>query len=970
MSGSAYTLVLTDVVDSTDLTERIGDAAMAAVWESHDRAARDLLRRWHGREIDKTDGMLTLFADPDDGVEFVQAYHLALVGMGTPLKARAGLHVGPVALRENTAADVAMGAKPLEVDGLAKPIVARVMMIAQGGQTLLTAEARAALGPAAARLPSHGHWRVKGIAEPFEVFELVDTGAAGTPPPSITAKAYRVTRRGEHWLPVDQVARNLPAERDEFVGREEALDGLAQRLVRGARLMSIVGIGGSGKTRLATHLAWRWLGDFPGGVWFCDLAAARDIDGIVHAVAEALDLPLGREDPVVQLGHAIAGRGHCLVIFDNFEQVSRLAEDTLGRWLSRAVQSQFVVTTREVLGLPGEEIFGLAPMSSIDARELFVRRAAAAGHGFVPTSEDHSAIAPLVALLDRLPLAIELAAARVRVMSPRTLLARMSDRFKLLSSSGGRRDRQATLRATFDWSWDLLPAADKAALAQLSVFEGGFTLESAEAVLDLGDPFDAYWSIDVVQSLVNKSFVRPVGDRRFELLGLVQEYAADKLGGIGRYLGSGPEAEAAASARHSAHFAALGEAQAIADACAELDNLVVACRRATARHDGGAAVGALENAWAALRLRGPFRVGVDLACAVCDLPGLATAQLARAQLIAGAALDASGQTAAARARFEASLGLAQQASDPRCQARALGNLGDLLRNEGKTEDGRVHLAAALAMASEIGDLALQCQLHNGLGTAYFETGLLAAAGAEYQLALGLARQIADRRWEGGTLGNLGNLHASQGRIDEARSDYEAGLGAARAIGNRQWQGNMLCNLGFLHVIQHRLDEALTHFQAALTLARELGHARLECIALGNLGIVFDSLGQSEAAQLQYEAALTVAREIRERRYEGQFLSYLGLLHARAGRPVEARTRLALAESLLREVSDTISLGVLLCNRAEAEQLAGAGEAAQAALAEARALATGSGAGTDSELGLALAKVDALLLSHSPRTGAH
>jgi len=245
-----------------------------------------------------------------------------------------------------------------------------------------------------------------------------------------------------------------------------------------------------------TRFGWDSLGKFPGGVWFCDLSQARDLDGIVHAVALGLDVPLSKDDPVTQIGHAVAGRGQCLVILDNYEQVARHADETLGRWLNRAGNARFLVTSREVLGLSGEEVFALAPLSAADSLLLFVRRAAAAKPEFQPSREDEAAIAPLVKLLEGLPLAIELAAARVRVMPPRMLLARMTQRFKLLASGGGRVDRQATLRAVFDWSWDLLSLPEKTALAQLSVFEGGFTLESAEAILDLSGCPNAPWPMD------------------------------------------------------------------------------------------------------------------------------------------------------------------------------------------------------------------------------------------------------------------------------------------------------------------------------------------------------------------------------------------------------------------------------------------------------------------------------------------
>ncbi len=339
--------------------------------------------------------------------------------------------------------------------GTALNRAARIMSAAHGEQVLLsaaTAEMVREHLPEGVTLREMGEHRLKGLPIPERLLQVVAPDLRVDFPPLASLT-------GGH---------SLPAERDPFVGRREPLAELARRLDAGARLVSVLGVGGTGKTRLATRFGWSALGDFPGGVWFCDLSQARNLDGIAHAVSQGLDVPLGKDDPVTQLGQAIAGRGHCLVILDNFEQVAREAKETLGRWLNRASAARFLVTTREVLGLPGEEILALPPLVPSDAAALFVRRAEAAKPGFQPNTEDQAAIGRLVQLLDGLPLAIELAAARVRVMPPRTLLLRMSERFKLLSSAGGRVDRQATLRAVFDWSWDLLSLPEKAALAQLS----------------------------------------------------------------------------------------------------------------------------------------------------------------------------------------------------------------------------------------------------------------------------------------------------------------------------------------------------------------------------------------------------------------------------------------------------------------------------------------------------------------------
>ncbi len=963
--SQAKALLLTDLVDSAELASRLGDAAMARLSAAHDRVARDLLRQWQGLEIDKTDGFLLIFDRAEQALGYALAYHRALAALAVPLLARAGLHVGEILLRETPADDVARGAKPLEVDGVNKPLAARVMSTALGGQTLLTASALSALnnsGTLALRVVSHGHWRVKGLPEPIELFETGDEGAPFRPPPD-GDKVYRVVQQGELWLPARELRHSLPAERDAFVGRQATLQALARRFDDGARLVSLLGIGGCGKTRLATHFGWLELGAFPGGVWFCDLAPARDVEGMCHAAALGMDVPLGKDDPVTQLGHVIAGRGACLVILDNFEQVARHAEATLGRWLERAADARFLVTSREVLGITGEEAVALAPLQPADGEALFLRRASSARRDFNPSPEDQAAIGPLVRLLDGLPLAIELAAARVRTLAPRALLARMSERFKLLASSGNRLDRQATLRAAFDWSWDLLAPAEKAALAQISVFEGGFTLEAAEAVIALADSTDPPWTVDVIHSLVDKSFVRPLASERFDLLMSVQAYAAEHLQTEGRYAGSGAGALQAAQARHAWWFASLGPQHAVAQGCIEIDNLVAACRRSVAAGQPAVAAGALAGAWAALALHGPFRTGVDLAQAVCALSGpggLTGEDAAQAHAALGQALEALGQLAPARASYEAALSHLPRGGGSLCELQVRINVGGLLVREGRFVQARAQHRDTVQMARAAGQPTLECAAFNGLGTVDFEQGLIVEARRHYEAALALARHIGHRRWQGSLLGNLGILHASVGHMDEARAHAEEALVIARELGDRPREGNTLSNLGMLHWTQGRLDAASNACQAALVVARELGHARLECVVLCNLGLVRDALGQVAQAQLHFENALTVARRIVDRRAEGQVLGYLGLAQARQQRFDAARIGLEAGQAILREVGDQISLGVLLCNRAEAEWLAGQPEAALAARHEAAALAAAAGAGGESELGAALARLEALL----------
>ncbi len=338
-----------------------------------------------------------------------------------------------------------------------------------------------------------------------------------------------------------------------FVGRGAELIALKALLAGGERLLTLLGPGGSGKTRLATQLAL----DAPSAA-LADLTDASQLDGLCAAVARAVHLTLSPGDPVPQLGQTLKGRPGLLLVLDNFEQLAPFAADTLGTWRAAAPEVTFVVTTRSVLKLPGESVFEVPPLA--EGAQLFEERARTARPGWAPNEVERKSVDELVRQLDGLPLAIELAAARMAMLSPSQLVQRLPRRFELLA--GPRADvtaRQATLRGAIDWSWELLQGHEQLALAQLSVFRGGFTLEAAEAVIDLSTFAGAPWALDVLQALRDKSLVRTweaegrPGELRFGFFESIREYAMEKLSGLG------PDAERLARARHGAWAIAAGE---------------------------------------------------------------------------------------------------------------------------------------------------------------------------------------------------------------------------------------------------------------------------------------------------------------------------------------------------------------------------------------------------------------------------
>ncbi len=997
-------LLFTDVVDSTTIVERLGDAPAAALWAAHDRSARQLLGQYTGLEIDRTDGFFLLFDEAADATRYALAYQQLMPSL--QLEARVGIHVSEVTLRRNAPDDIARGAKPLEVEGLAKPQAARIMTLARGGQVLLSGAARAALGdalPDGCAIEAHGHYRLKGVEDPVEVYEIGLEVGAFTPPPD-TDKAYRVVHQDELWQPLREVRHNLAPERDAFIGRGAELRSLARRLDGGARLLTVAGSGGVGKTRLVRRYARAWLGDWPGGVTFCDLSEARSLDGIHFAVASALDVPLGKDDPSVQLGHAIAGRGRCLVILDNFEQVVEHAAATLGRWIDRASEASFVVTSRELLHLPGEQVLPIEPLPlASEAIELFAARARAQRPEFELNAQNRQAVSRIAELLDGLPLAIELAAARIRVLSAAQIVDRLSDRFALLAGARGSASRQATLEAAIDWSWELLSPWEQAALAQCSVFEGGFTLEAAEAVLSTHGWPEAPPIIDVVQALVDKSLLRAwlpkeaarldIAEPYFGMYLSIHAYASAKLHASSRSLQT--------QQRHGGFFARLGHDEAIESLsrhggvqrrqalAMEGDNLVAACQRAIERGDAAVAVYAARAAWEVLEFRGPYVVGVTLGAGLLSMPPLDEGLRARALFVHAMALHRSGRMDDATRAYAGALAAACAAQDKHLEGMVLGNVAILEREQGHLQAAQVSLEAAVAVHRGTGN---QRALGNALGTlaiVHQDFGQLDWAREGYEAALSIHRAVGNRRDEGIVLGNAGIVHRSQGRTAEAVEHYVQALEIHREVGNRRFEGMVLCNHANLLGAQGHNEKAGADYQAALAIVREVGNRSTEGAILNNIGCFERDLGRHDVAGAHFLAALAIHRELGERRQEAvvlaeladlsfqrersdeamaYYLSALEGLRAVGDRHQEAKVRIGIADvqvrqglvdeallglaeanSLLHSSHDPQLNGRMHCVRASAEITRGRFDVARSALDQAKTQADAFAAGSASPL---------------------
>jgi predicted ATPase len=576
------TLLFTDIEGSTRLLHELGDE-YADVLAEHRRQIRESFARHDGVEVDtQGDAFLYAFARATDAVAAADDAQRTLAA--GPVRVRIGVHTGEPRVTEEgyVGADVHRAA--------------RVMSAGHGGQVLVS-EATGRLLDSQLPLRDLGEHRLKDLELPERIFQL---GEGSFPP----LKSLNNT--------------NLPQQPEPLLGRKRELADLLQLIRRdGARAITLTGPGGIGKTRLALELGSELVEDLAHGVWFVDLSAVREAEHVEPAIARVL----GARDGLTE---HIADKGLALVL-DNLEQVLDVAP-RLAQLLSACPEIVLVATSREALRIGGEREYPLRPLAEAPAVELFRQRATAAAPDF---DASYAELADLCARLDALPLAIELAAARAKALAPAELRARLEQRLPSLSK--GRRDapeRQRTLRATIDWSYDLLVPPERDAFARLAVFAGGWTLDAATVVCDV----DA----DVLESLVDKSLVRHAG-RRYMMLETIREYAAERL----HELDDAPligrrhaEWVVALGHRSNMNIESEGEQQHAA-VTREIDNIRAALDWAQSTGETELAIRilfALENWWVTA---GPTRESLERSLELMDRSGSMSAEL-RAQLFRAA----------------------------------------------------------------------------------------------------------------------------------------------------------------------------------------------------------------------------------------------------------------------------------------------------------------------------------------------
>ena len=488
------TFLFTDIEGSTRLLQQLGASAYGDALAQHRHAVREAFARHDGVEVD-TQGDAFFVAFPTAPGAVAAATEAQQVLEAGPIRVRMGIHTGTPHITD---------------EGYVGPDVHRAARIAaagHGGQVLISSSTASLLEPDSLR--DLGDHRLKDLAAPERIYQF----------------------GGEDFPPLKSMQRtNLPIPPTPFLGREEELQEVVALLEGGPRLLTLTGAAGTGKTRLALQAAAEASDRYPDGVYWVPLAALRDPKLVLEAAAQSL----GTTDRLAQR----IGDRRLLLVLDNLEHLIDASTD-LAEVIAACPNLQLLVTSREVLRLPGEQAYPVSPLQAQDAVELFIARARATDPRFEPSP----IVQQLCSQLDNLPLALELAATRVAVLSPEQLLARLSKRLELLKAGRGVDPRQQTLWATIEWSYDLLDQHEQRLFERMSVFQGGCTLEAAEEICEA--------DIDTLQSLIDKSLVSRQANR-FLMLETVREYAAEQL----RRRGEAPQL----ADRHADYFITLAEA--------------------------------------------------------------------------------------------------------------------------------------------------------------------------------------------------------------------------------------------------------------------------------------------------------------------------------------------------------------------------------------------------------------------------
>jgi len=818
-----FTFLFTDIEGSTALVRRLGEGLYAQLLADHHSLIRSVLAAHDGREVDtQGDAFFAVFSSPRACIAGVLEMQRALQAHAWPagehVRVRMGVHTGE-------ASKTATGMVGLEVHR-----AARVAAAGYGGQVLLSETAAAMVRdalPPGASLKDLGVHRLKDLGRPERIFQLEAAGLPAEFPPlrSLGNPALR---------------NNLPAQLATFIGRERELSEV-RALVASSRLVTLTGAGGCGKTRLSLQLAAGLLDGSGDGVWLVELAAVSDEAAVAPAVCQALRIATQPARPALDTLLDALAQQDMLIVLDNCEHLIGACAKAADAIVRHCPRVHLVATSREPLGIDGESIYrvpplslpgpgdtGLAAAASSDAVSLFVDRARAQGTGLSVDEQTAPLVVSICRRLDGLPLAIELAAARLRSLSLRSLADRLDQRFRLLT--GGSRTalaRQQTLRATVEWSYSLLHGAEHSLLRRLSVFAESFDLDAAEAVCGFGD-IEALEVTGLLGSLVDKSLVvaEPTGQAlRYRLLETIRQYAAERLAEAG-------DEAATVAAAHCEHYLSVAERAApnltgpgqgswLTRLDTDQANLQRAAAHAVGRPDRTAQALrfgiALRRYWIA---RSRDEEALALLIPVLDRPEAQADQgLFGTSLVTAAIAARYADIAAALRLGDRAVTLARQLDASRLLIESLAALSFVCYFAGKPGQGLPPGQEAVDRARLLGDdvllgMSLMEYLH-----CYAITDP-ARAGPLFTEAIACTQRSGDHLVADFLLNNAGVHALRAGDIPAARAYLQQAAQATRAIGGNNL--HLSINMGWVLRQDRDRDGARSAFNQALQMSRRSG----------------------------------------------------------------------------------------------------------------------------------------------------